>query len=145
MKLKKSPPALIEFFDTVVPGPPAERRKMFGFPCSFVNGNMYMGLYQDDMALRLPDEHREKFLRIRGARIFEPMPGRPMREYIVVPKTVMEDRKELAQWIDRSLKYAASIKPKVKKSRVKAGVSKSKGSVKKSAGKSVGAAKRKRK
>ena len=37
MAWKKSPAALVEAFDAVVPAPPAERRQMFGYPAAFVN------------------------------------------------------------------------------------------------------------
>ena len=48
MAWKKSPPALIETFDAVLPGAPAERRLMFGYPAAFVNGNMFMSLFEDE-------------------------------------------------------------------------------------------------
>ena len=45
---KPAPPDLVSLFDRVVPADPAvERRKMFGYPCAFVGGNMVCGLYQD--------------------------------------------------------------------------------------------------
>jgi hypothetical protein len=52
MKWRESPPELVETFDTVLP-PPAERRLMFGYPAAFVNGNMFMGLWQEHLVLRL--------------------------------------------------------------------------------------------
>jgi len=39
--------------------------------------------------LRLSDEDRAKFLRLPGAKPFEPMAGRPMREYVELPPEVM--------------------------------------------------------
>jgi len=115
MKMKKAPPALVALFAEVAPGPPAQRRTMFGYPCSFLNGNLFIGLHSDGMILRLPEALRAELLHDRGAKIFEPMPGRPMREYVVVPKSMLEDRKTLAKWIERSRTFAASLKPKPKK------------------------------
>jgi hypothetical protein len=41
---KKSPPALVERFEAIVPAlSGAERRKMFGYPAAFVGGNMFAG------------------------------------------------------------------------------------------------------
>jgi hypothetical protein len=85
---------------------------MFGFPAAFVNGNMFMGLHQDNMVLRLPDGGRSELLKIEGARTFEPMPGRPMREYIVVPPSVMENRKALTDWVKRAFDYGVTLPPK---------------------------------
>jgi TfoX/Sxy family transcriptional regulator of competence genes len=117
MKMKKAPAALVELFAEVAPGAPAEQRKMFGYPCSFLNGNLFMGLHGDRMILRLPEEQRNDLIRTNGAKAFEPMPGRPMREYIVVPKAILDDRKALTKWIERSRTFAASLKIKPKKAK----------------------------
>jgi hypothetical protein len=98
MKWKKSPPALVERFSSLVP-PPAEQRKMFGYPAAFANGNLFMALHHENLILRLP---REQILKIKGARPFEPMPGRKMKEYIVAPK-------------GRSFEYVLSLPSKAKK------------------------------
>jgi hypothetical protein len=62
---KKSPPELVEVFEAVFPGPPAVARQMFGYPTGFVNGNMFMGLHQHNMVLRLPEGPRAELLRWR--------------------------------------------------------------------------------
>jgi len=46
MEWRKSPQHLIETFNSVVPGPPVVPRKMFGYPAAFVNGNLFMSLFQ---------------------------------------------------------------------------------------------------
>ena len=112
MKWQKSPQELIDLFVRVMPGLPAVQRQMFGYPAGFINGNMFMGLFQNDMILRLPETEREEFLKIDGARIFEPMAGRPMREYVAVPARLMKDHKRLGLWVSRSRDYGASLEPK---------------------------------
>jgi TfoX/Sxy family transcriptional regulator of competence genes len=119
MQWRKSPQQLIDLFVSVIPDPPAVQRKMFGYPAGFVNGNMFMSLFQDDLILRLPESLREEFLKVDGAKIFEPMPGRPMREYVAVPPHVMADKKKLASWVSRALDYGASLKPKSRASNPK--------------------------
>lgn len=115
MKWRKSPAGLITTFDAVVPADPrVERRKMFGYPCAFVGGNMFTGLHQEDLILRLPEAERAEFLRFPGARTFEPMPGRPMKEYAVVPPGMLDHPGELRTWLARSLAYAASLPVKKK-------------------------------
>jgi TfoX/Sxy family transcriptional regulator of competence genes len=99
---------------------------MFGYPAGFINGNMFMGLFQEDMILRLSESYRAEFLKVDGAKIFEPMPGRPMREYVAVPSRVIANKKELGSWVSRALEYGASLKPKSSKPK-KAGT-KAKGS-----------------
>ena len=39
---------------------PAEKRQMFGFPAYFVNGNMFTGVFEDVIILRLADPDREE-------------------------------------------------------------------------------------
>ena len=121
MKWRKPSEELTKLFEEVTPGPPATPRKMFGFPAAFVNGNMFMGLHQEDMLLRLPEDSRPELLKTSGARIFEPMPGRPMREYVVVPPTLLKDRSKLSSWVSKAFKYGLSLPPKSKSGAKKSG------------------------
>jgi TfoX/Sxy family transcriptional regulator of competence genes len=114
MKWRKSPPKLVNLFQNVMPGKPAVQRKMFGYPAGFVNGNMFMGVFQEEMILRLSEQDREELLKVNSARIFEPMPGHPMREYVAVPPAMLGNRKVLLSWVSRALHYGSSLKPKPK-------------------------------
>ncbi len=118
-KWRKSPPELIALFEAAMPGPPAEPRKMFGYPVGFVNGHMFMGLFQEEMNLRLGEADRAALLALPGAHPFEPMAGHVMREYAVVPPSLLADRAALAKWIAKALAYAAALPPK-KKAKAKA-------------------------
>lgn len=113
MKWRKSPPELIAIFEGVTPGPPAVPRKMFGYPVAFVNGNMFMGLFQEEMFVRLPEDLRTKVI-ADGWKRFEPMPRRPMGEYMVLPEALLGREKELKQWVAKALTYGESLKPKAK-------------------------------
>jgi TfoX/Sxy family transcriptional regulator of competence genes len=53
MAWKKSPPELVQRFEKVAASLGTERRKMFGYPASFVHGNMFAGLHEDRFVLRL--------------------------------------------------------------------------------------------
>lgn len=119
-KWRKSPADLIELFGSVLPeGPTIEERQMFGYPCAFVNGNMFTGLHQEALIVRLGEEHRKQLIDEAGATQFEPMPGRPMREYVALPDAVLEDKTKLSELISSAMEYAASLPPKVKKPRKK--------------------------
>ena len=115
MQWKKSPPELIAAFEKAAPKDPrAVKRPMFGYPALFVNGNMFAGTYQDKVVVRLPEADRGKLLKEKGAAPFEPMPGRPMKEYVVVPAPVVAKPAALRSWIDRGLAYALTLPPKKK-------------------------------
>jgi hypothetical protein len=46
------------------------------------------------------------------------MPGRAMKGYVVLPKTVYSEDKLFAEWLDKSIKYASTIPPKHEKKEV---------------------------
>lgn len=120
MKWRKTPEELVNTFLTALPEDArVERRKMFGYPCAFVNGNMFTGLHQEDLIVRLAEEDRQRLVEKQGARIFSPMPGRPMKEYVSLPEDILGDAKELRGWIRRSLEYAAALPPKAAKKAAK--------------------------
>jgi TfoX/Sxy family transcriptional regulator of competence genes len=118
-KWHAAPPEMVARFNVIVRDllPGAEMRRMFGYPCVFVNGNMLAGLFDDFMMMRLSPTDRQAFLQLDGAREFSPMPGRPMREYVAVPSDILADDERLAAWLERGRAYAESLpaKPKVGK------------------------------
>jgi len=119
-KFTPAPEALVSYFGKVIAAvPEAETRKMFGYPCAFVRGQTLCGIFQDRLMLRLSDADRARFLKLPGARPFEPMPGRVMKEYVEVPPEVMNSEAELKRWLKRGLAYAQTLPPKVKKARSK--------------------------
>jgi len=115
-KWTKSPPQLIELFDAVMPGPPAERRQMFGYPAAFVGGNMFAGLHEHRFVLRLGETDGAELLALGGS-AFEPMAGRPMRGYVVAPPSLLADRAALGRWVGRALAHGASLPSKQPKAK----------------------------
>jgi TfoX/Sxy family transcriptional regulator of competence genes len=113
MKLTKSSPALVATFEAVFPEG-GERKQMFGYPSGFVNGHMFAGLFAESFFVRVGESDRKTLLALPGARVFEPMAGRPMKDYVCVPAALHEDRAALQRWIDKALAHTASLPPKVK-------------------------------
>jgi TfoX/Sxy family transcriptional regulator of competence genes len=102
-------------FESVVPDHPnVTTRPMFGNVSAFVHGNMFMGLFGRDLFLRLSDEDRDA-VTAAGGGPFEPMPGRPMRDYVLVPGAWLEQPARLREWADRSLEWAEALPPKERK------------------------------
>jgi TfoX/Sxy family transcriptional regulator of competence genes len=115
-KWKPAPREAVAAFEGATSGlPGAEPRKMFGYSCVFARGNMFAGLHEAGMVLRLSNEQRSEFLRLKGAKQFEPMPGRVMREYVVVPKMLLNEPIELRAWVKKSLDYVLSLPTKAKR------------------------------
>ena len=113
----KSPPELIARFDELAPlAGDADRKLMFGYPVCVLRGNMFMGLHEESMFLRLSEADRAEFLDRYGASLFEPMPGRPMKEYVVVPPALLHED-AVDEWVRRSRAWAEQLpakKPKKK-------------------------------
>jgi TfoX/Sxy family transcriptional regulator of competence genes len=114
MEFRKSPEKLIDAFEAAMPDAPAVKRPMFGYPCGFVNGNMFTGLFADKIFVRLPEDSRAELMGIGGS-TFEPMPGRPMRDYVVVPERIIAKPAELKSWVGKALRYGGSLPAKKKK------------------------------
>ena len=112
---RKSSPELVERFHEAVAGIEGlEVRKMFGYPAGFIGGNMTAGLHQESFLVRLPEADRAERL-ADGWSIFEPLPGRPMREYVALPPEVVEDVEATRAWVERAAAYVRTLPPKVPK------------------------------
>ena len=112
-KWQKPSAALVEAFNTaIVQVPGAEPWRMFGCPCAFANGQMFAGVHQETLFVRLPENERQELLKLAGAHPFEPMAGRPMREYVVLPAALVASDDDLHNWLVRGLQYAQSLPPK---------------------------------
>jgi TfoX/Sxy family transcriptional regulator of competence genes len=108
----KSPAELVEQFTAVVAlRPAASIRKMFGYPAAFVNGNLATGLHQTNWFVRLPETDSTE-LRSAGGGPFEPMPGRAMRGYTVLPAAIAEDAGAAGAWVDRAIDHVSTLPPK---------------------------------
>jgi len=92
--------------------PLAQTKTVFGSPASFVNGHMFAGIQNESFFLRLPDAERVSFMQTVSAAQWEPIPGRPMREYVVVPAPLIEAPGQLNAWLGKSIAYVQSLPPK---------------------------------
>ena len=118
-KLPKPTEETKDYFASIVPNHPAVTiRPMFGQLSAFVNGNMFMGIFGEDVLVRLPEADREEVLGA-GGRVFEPMPGRPLREYVLLPEAWREEPDRIHDCVARSLDHADELPPKQPKAKKK--------------------------
>ena len=119
LRSPKAAAAAKEEFRSMVPDDPRVTvRPMFGSVAAFVDGQMFMGLYGDDLFVRLDADGRQAVIDSGGDQL-EPMPGRPMREYVTLPGW-RDDPEQVAAWALRALDYAAALPPKEPKKPKKA-------------------------
>ena len=85
MKMPKPSEEAKAAFSRLVPDEPAVSIKpMFGQLSAFVNGNMFCGIFGEELMVRLPEPDIAK-LKAQGGRDFEPMAGHKMSGYVIVP------------------------------------------------------------
>ena len=65
---------------------PTKGSKMFGMPClKNSNGKAFAGYTDGAMVFKLAGASHTEALALSGANLFDPMGGRPMKEWVVVP------------------------------------------------------------
>ena len=85
MKMPRPSEEVKAAFSKLVPDEPAVTLKpMFGQLSAFVNGNMFCGIFGEDLMVRLP-EPEIAAVKQQGGRDFEPMAGHKMSGYVIVP------------------------------------------------------------
>ncbi len=119
-KMPKSPPDLIARFDAIAADfPRAERRLTFGYPCLYVGGNMISGLFGSRWHVKLGLDERHELEAMPGAAPFEPMPGRPMTGFTLLPQSVVDDDDEIRGWVGRAVDFGTTLPPKSSKAKAK--------------------------
>jgi len=91
-------------------------KPMFGNLAAFVHGNMFAGLFGDDLFVRASDADRAAIL-ARGGSDFAPMPTRHMKGYVVLPSDWRGNQEEARRWIGIALEATSGIPEKAAKPR----------------------------
>lgn len=121
----KAPPEVLATFEAALAGVENfDARTMFGYPAAFAHGNMFACVFQDRVMVRLSSADREAALALEGAKLFAPVPGRPMREYVDLPMSVQRQATALGDWLARGRAYAATLPKKQRKKQAKKSVAK---------------------
>ena len=116
-KFDKSSPELVARFNTTLERHAAADvvlRKMFGYPCAWVNGNMATGLFAEQWWVNVADADREALLGMPGGQPFEVMPGKPMGRNVDLPPDVLASDASVDAWITKALAFTRTLPPKTK-------------------------------
>ena len=120
MKMPRpSEAAKAAFSKLVVDEPAVTLKPMFGQVSAFVNGNMFCGLWGDELTVRLPDAEIAK-LKLQGGRDFEPMPGHRMGGYVIVPGDWLAKPAPAVTLVKRALALAREMPAKAPKKKAAA-------------------------
>jgi len=75
----------------------------------YTGERMFAFLYGEEIGLKLSPEDREEAMGMPGAEILHPDPAaEPMKEYIRMPKDVLDNYDKFMYWVERSATYARS-------------------------------------
>ena len=117
-KIPRSSKESEDFFRSVLPEKAqVTLRPMFGNLAGFAGGKMFAGVYGDDIFVRLSEEEGSELLKNDGASTFEPMKGRKMKEYVVVPKSWRTQPAKVKPWVARSLVWSSKLPARKAKKR----------------------------
>lgn len=110
---------LLEYLEDELSGYHCEKRKMFGCPVFFVNGNMFCGIFEATIFIRVSQSERDHLLGLDDEIVqFEPIAGQKMREYIILNDSFIHDRPFFNEWLNKSYEFVLSMpakKPKKNK------------------------------
>ena len=109
---KPTPDALVSFDSAFPTDVRAVRKQMFGMPAGFVNGNMFMGVWDDGVLLRLDDDTLSRVRGLPGVGSFAPMEGRAWKDYALVSAGRWGEARELVEWARKALEHTAKMPAK---------------------------------
>jgi hypothetical protein len=108
----KAPADKLALYEKLIGTNPAIQRKGAANPYTSLNGHMFSRLDPSGkMALRLPAEDREKFLKKYRSKLFQSY-GVVQKEYVEVPDRLLSNTRALQQYFDLSVRYVQTLKPK---------------------------------
>ena len=97
-------------------GTKCTERSMFGCPSYFINGNMFVGAFREDVFIRLPPEDIAKLLKMHPElRRFEPRRGVVMKEYLALPESYYTQKALFSKILKKSITYVQSLPRKKKR------------------------------
>jgi hypothetical protein len=118
--------AALALYEKVVAQLPGVERKGDTMPYTSLNGHMFSVLHKDgSVALRLPADDREKFLK-KYKTTHPSQYGVVQPEYVVVPDALLAKTGELHRYFQISRAYVASLTPKATATKPAAAKEKSK-------------------
>jgi TfoX/Sxy family transcriptional regulator of competence genes len=103
---------VVALYDQLIATRPEIERKGAANPYTSLNGNMFTLLHASrSLAIRLPEDKREEFLKKHKTKLFEAY-GVVMKEYVAVPDALLKNTKELQKYLGYSYNYVKTLKPK---------------------------------
>lgn len=82
-------------------------RRMFGGMGIYTGERMFAFLVGEDIGLKLSPEDLDEAMQLPGAEQLRPAPdAEPMKEYVRMPRSVLDNYELFIAWVERSASYA---------------------------------------
>lgn len=93
-----------------------ECKHFFGGAALYANGKICISLTPVGFAIKLPGESRNALLKQKGTKPLQYFPEGPIKkDYVIVPKAILNDMKVLQHWVKVSIEYVISLPEPVKR------------------------------
>lgn len=94
-----------------------DTKSNFGSAYTAINGNMYTMISKHGVVgIRLPEPDRSAFLKEHSTDLFRGDPAwPPAKEFVAVPDDLLADTAALKPYLELSLQYVRTLKPKPNK------------------------------
>jgi hypothetical protein len=113
MPVKRANPDRVAFLREALAGIPCRIRPQFGCVACFAEDRMFAGVNGSDVYLRIDGAARTVLeRRYPGVRTFEPLPGRRMNDYVVLPPEALADPAALVRLLEEAFTAAMALPPK---------------------------------
>jgi hypothetical protein len=91
-----------------------DTKSNFGSAFTAVNGNMYTMISKHGVVgIRLPEPDRSEFMQEHSTDLFRGDPAwPPAKEFVAVPDELLADTEALKPYLELSLRYVRTLKPK---------------------------------
>ena len=109
-----APPDKVLLYERLLESVGVDARSNFGSAYTAVNGNMYTMISKHGVVgIRLPEPERTAFLKDYSTSLFRGDPAwPPAKEFVAVPDDLLADTEALRQYLELSLRYVQTLKPK---------------------------------
>jgi TfoX/Sxy family transcriptional regulator of competence genes len=93
-----------------------ECKHFFSGAAVYADGRICMSLTPVGFAIKLPEASRHILMKQKGAKELRYFPEGPIKkDYVILPKTMLNDMKVLRHWVKVSIEYALTLPAPVKK------------------------------
>ncbi len=94
---------------TVPPGTTIQVKPFFGGAAGYLNAHIFTSLTKVGLALKLPDDDRQRLFKTKTAKVMRYFPKAPIKkQYALMSDKYLTGPKRIKPWIEKSIGYVAS-------------------------------------